>query len=58
MSNKIKIEVEVEDVLNLLTTIEYLRDDLKNIDCVDFDCNGYDLLKQLSIIEKFTELTE
>ena len=58
MSNKIKIEVEVEEVLNLLTTIEYLKDELTNIDCFDFECDGYDAFKQLSIIQKFIELTK
>lgn len=33
-----------EDALNFITGLEYLSDDLKQIDCPDFECNGYELL--------------
>ena len=55
-ANKITLEIETENILNLLTAIEYLKDDLTSVDCPDFECNGYELLKTDVIIEKLAKL--
>ena len=55
-TNKICLEVETENILNFLTAIEYLKDDLVAIDCPDFECNAYELFKTDVVIEKLTEL--
>lgn len=37
-------DITNEDALNFITGLDYLADDLKQIDCPDFECNGYELL--------------
>lgn len=40
-----------EDTLNFLTALEYLADDLKQIDCPDFECNAYELLNDCTLTQ-------
>ena len=40
-----------EDALNFITALEYLADDLKQIDCRDFECNGYQLLNDCTLTQ-------
>ena len=40
-----------EDALNFITGLEYLSDQLKQIDCPDFECNGYELLNDCTLTQ-------
>ena len=55
-TNNICLEVETANVLNFLTAIEYLKDDLIAINCPDFECNAYELFKTDVVVEKLTKL--
>lgn len=55
-NNNFCLEVSKENILNFLTAIEYLKDDLIAIDCPDFECNAYELFKTDIVVQKLTEL--
>ena len=55
-TNNFRLEVAKENILNFLTAIEYLKDDLIAIDCPDFECNAYELFKTDIVVQKLTEL--
>ena len=55
-TNNICLEVETANVLNFLTAIEYLKDDLIAINCPDFECTAYELFKTDVVVEKLTKL--
>ena len=40
-----------EDALNFVTALEYLCDQLKQIDCPDFECNAYELLNDCTLTQ-------
>lgn len=40
-----------EDALNFITGLEYLSDQLKQIDCPDFECNAYELLNDCTLTQ-------
>lgn len=40
-----------EDALNFITALEYLSDELKQIDCRDFECNAYQLLNDCNLTQ-------
>ena len=55
-TNNISLKVETENILNFLTAIEYLKDDLIAIECPDFECNAYDLLKTDVVVQALTQV--
>ena len=40
-----------EDALNFITGLQYLADQLKQIDCPDFECNAYELLNDCTLTQ-------
>lgn len=40
-----------EDALNFITGLEYLSDQLKQINCPDFECNAYELLNDCTLTQ-------
>lgn len=57
-NNSFCLEVAKENILNFLTAIEYLSDDLIAIECPDFECNAYELFKDDIVVQALTKLVD
>lgn len=57
-NNNNTISLTKEDIANFMTCLDYLKDDLKTIDCPDFDCNAFELLFNSVVVETLQKCVE